>query len=116
VIIGLEALHREWLPLEIREEQGGGHTGKTKLSAPCKVPAERLGRPNLYWGVAALSDHVDGLLDHHVTNAQRTQSLGRHASRSEVPQEMGLPIGKSFLEKERSQGSEAATALAGERL
>jgi hypothetical protein len=116
VIIGFEALHRERLSLEIREEQGGGLTGQTKLAAPCKVPLERLGRPDLYRYMAALPDYVDGLLDQHVTDAQRTQSLGRHASRSEFPQEMGLPIGKSFLEKERSQGGEAATALAGERL
>jgi hypothetical protein len=69
VIIGLEALHRERLPLEIREEQGGGNTGQTKLSAPCKVPLERLGRPNRYRYVAAVPDHVDGLLEQHVTNA-----------------------------------------------
>jgi hypothetical protein len=29
---------------------------------------------------------------------------------------MGLPMSKPFLEKERSEGGEAATALAGERL
>jgi hypothetical protein len=102
--------------MEIYDQRRGGGTGKTKLCATCKVPLERLGRPDLYRGVAAWLDQVDGSLHHHVTNAQCTHGLGRQASRSEFPQEPSLPVGKPLLEKQRPKGHKAPTGFTGERL
>jgi len=116
VVIGLESLHRERLALEIREQWGGRSTGKTNLCATYNVTVERLGRPDLYLCVVALPGQVDSTLHRYVTNVQRTDGLRREASRSELPQEMGLTIAKPLLEKGRSEGREAAAALAGERL